>query len=163
MLRIFLAVALLASESSGYSSESSSETSSPTPSESSTCEDTPSEPSPHPCPPVAVGQCCDYCPFCKDENAICATYGLAQMCICKTYYTFDYDWNECVPDDPNNNRGSDDETQDQMMKVARNGAPMLGLPYTPPWVLYHGWSYRYYDEIAQSYCASKLSVGYAFA
>ncbi|XP_052765459.1 uncharacterized protein LOC128206816 [Mya arenaria] len=109
MLRIFLVLALLAvvrcrigggifhtdyyyegeSESSESSSEPSSESSSETSSEtSSSCS----------CTPVDVGKCCDDCPYCKDENAVCDIYGHAKMCICKDDFIFDYGCMKCVPD-----------------------------------------------------------------
>ncbi|WAR17618.1 hypothetical protein MAR_032239 [Mya arenaria] len=94
MLRIFLVLALLAVvrcrigggifhtdyyyEGESESSESSSEPSS----ESST---------------VDVGKCCDDCPYCKDENAVCDIYGHAKMCICKDDFIFDYGCMKCVP------------------------------------------------------------------
>ncbi|WAR17531.1 hypothetical protein MAR_032236 [Mya arenaria] len=105
MLRIFLTLALLAAvqcrfggglfhsdyyyegESESESSESSSESSS----------ETSSEPPPCPCTPLDVGQCCDDCHYCKDENAICDTYGYSKMCICKDGFIFDYECKKCVP------------------------------------------------------------------
>ncbi|WAR17644.1 hypothetical protein MAR_032238 [Mya arenaria] len=106
MLRIFLTLALLAavqckfgggffhpeyyyegeSESESESSESSSESSS----------DTSSKHPPCPCTPLEVGQCCDDCHYCKDENAICDTYGYSKVCICKYGFIFDYECKKCV-------------------------------------------------------------------
>ncbi|XP_052812494.1 uncharacterized protein LOC128240049 [Mya arenaria] len=106
MLRIFLTLALLAAvqcrfgggllhseyyyegESESESSESSSESSS----------ETSSEPPPCPCTPLDVGQCCDDCHYCKDENAICETYGYGKICICKDGFIFDYECKKCVPE-----------------------------------------------------------------
>ncbi|WAR17593.1 hypothetical protein MAR_032187 [Mya arenaria] len=109
MLRIFITLALLAavqcrfgggffhsdyyyegeseSESESESSESSSESSS----------ETSSEPPPCPCTPLEVGQCCDDCHYCKDENAICDTYGYSKVCVCKDGFIFDYKCKKCVP------------------------------------------------------------------
>ncbi|XP_052762242.1 cadmium metallothionein-like [Mya arenaria] len=76
------------SESKSESSESSSESSS----------ETSSEPPPCPCTPLEVGQCCDDCHYCKDENAICDTYGYSKVCVCKDGFIFDYKCKKCVPD-----------------------------------------------------------------
>ncbi|XP_052761430.1 uncharacterized protein LOC128204118 [Mya arenaria] len=161
MFRIILILALLAAVQCGGGSESeSSESSSETPSETSTCEDTPSEPPPCPCIPLDVGQCCDDCQYCKDENAICVTYGYSKLCVCKTYFIFDEESKKCIPGGPFLNFGFDGATQNQTMQAV--GLARLTPKKTDARDTFY-WEYFKSDEVAQAYCASNLDFGYALA
>ncbi|XP_052762523.1 cadmium metallothionein-like [Mya arenaria] len=140
MLRIFITLALLAavqcrfgggffhsdyyyegeseSESESESSESSSESSS----------ETSSEPPPCPCTPLEVGQCCDDCHYCKDENAICDTYGYSKVCVCKDGFIFDYKCKKCVPD----NGPLTTETTHTTPTTPQTTTPQTPTPQTTP-------------------------------